>query len=173
MIVGLHLHGPPGEATRRLVSSLLEVVRQDNIYVVQAMLDAGIDVPDTMWEMGVVYDPPNPQRPVFDAHGRIVDVVDEVNTPQQNFYGISDILENGRFSCGDGAAAEAAIATVKHGIKTRCECVPQGGYEYHAIFITPDGPIDPSEHWLKMYEQSQGRVTMSSSNNGSRIARIR
>ncbi len=173
MIVGLHLHGPPGEATRRLVSDMLEIVRQDNIYVVQAMLDAGIEVPDTMWEMGLVYDPPNPNRPVYDHYGNVIDVVDEVNTPKQNFYGISDMIENGTFSCGDGAAAEAAIATVKYGVKTRCECVAQGGYEYHAIFITPDGPVDPSEHWLKMFEISQGRQRSHSATNGHRLSRIR
>jgi hypothetical protein len=173
VILTLHLHGPPGEATRRLVSKALEAVRQDNIYVVEAMLNSGYDVPDTMWDLGVAYDPPSPNRPVFDDYGNLIAVVDEVNTPTQDFWGLLDIIERGRFSCGDGAAAEAAIMQVKHGVPTRCECVAQGGYEYHAIFFGPDGPVDPSERWLEAQARSQGRGYKPSLDNQQRLRRTR
>jgi len=157
VIIVSHLHGPPGECTRRLVTSTLEQIRMDNVWVLQAMKAAGQQLPDNLWDLGVVYDPPHPHRPVVNARGQVVGHVDEVHTPQQDFYGVSDVLERGRFSCGDGAPLEAALLTVLHGTPTKCECVAQGGIEYHAIYYTPEGPIDPSERWKRRWQQTYGR----------------
>lgn len=157
MIITSHLHGPPGEATRRLVTLTLEKHRMDNLWVLQAMIRAGHQLPDNLWDLGVVYDPPHPKRPVVNDRGQVVGYVDEVHTPQQEFFSYGDVIERRRFSCGDGAPLEAALVTALTGTPTKCECVAQGGIEYHAIYYTPDGPVDPSERWKQRYQRTYGR----------------
>ena len=151
------------------MSQILELVRQDNIWVLEGMINAGVAVPDNLFDWGVRYDPPARDRPVYDAWGNVIGMRNEVDTPQQEFLGISDILERGYFSCGDGAAAEAAMTTVKRGIDTKCDCVAQGGYEYHAIYYTPKGPVDPSENWLRRVAELNGRIHRPSSDNAQRM----
>jgi hypothetical protein len=101
--------------------------------VINAMLNSGMDVPWNMWDMGLVYNPPT---------------ADEANTPKQSFWGISDMLARKEFSCGDAAALESAIVEELFDVPTEILCVPQGAYEYHALYLTPEGPVDPSEDWI-------------------------
>jgi hypothetical protein len=133
VIVTLNLHSPPGEATRRLITRALNVLKEDNRYVINAMVNGGMEIPWNMWDMGLVYDPPT---------------ADEANTPEQAFWGISDLMQRKKFSCGDAAACEAAIIEEVFDISTEIITVPQGAYEYHALYLTPDGPVDPSEDWI-------------------------
>lgn len=149
MRVTLNLCGPPGEATRRELAELLNVLKEDNRLVINAMLNAGHDIPDTVWELGLRYSPPTPE---------------EANTPNQQFYCLADMVENGWFSCGDAAAFEAAVLEEKYGFVTEVLVVPQGAYEYHAVYawgspLTDEGGVlDPTEHWLQMRAKSQGTV---------------
>ncbi len=143
MRITMNLCGPPGEATRRELAKLLNVLKEDNRLVINAMLNAGHDVPDTVWELGLRYTPPTP---------------DEANTPNQHFYCFADMIENEWFSCGDAAAYEAAVQEEKYGVPTEVLVVPQGSYEYHAIYVGPAGPVDPTENWLQMHAASQGRA---------------
>lgn len=142
MIVTLNLHSPPGEATRRLITRSLNVLKEDNRYVINAMRNSGMDIPWNLWDMGLVYNPPD---------------ADEANTPQQAFWGISDMMARGEFSCGDAAACEAAIVEELFDIPTEVITVPQGAYEYHALYVTPTGPVDPSEDWI--VEARQAGIT--------------
>ena len=135
MRITLNLCGPPGEATRRELAQLLNVVKEDNRLVIKAMLSAGYAVPDDMWSMGLTYSPPSPE---------------EAQTPEQEFYCMADMIENGWFSCGDAAAYEAAVQEEKFGRDTQVVVVPMGRFEYHAIYVGPDGPVDPTANWLRM-----------------------
>lgn len=139
MIVTLNLHSPPGEATRRLVTRALNVLKEDNRYVVNAMINSGMDLPTNMWDMGLVYNPPD---------------ADEANTPKQEFWGIGDMMARKEFSCGDAAACEAAIIEEVFDIPTEIITVAQGAYEYHALYVTPLGPVDPSEEWVEAARKS-------------------
>lgn len=139
MIVTLNLHSPPGEATRRLITRALNVIKEDNRYVINAMLNGGMELPTNMWDMGLVYNPPT---------------AEEANTPEQQFWGISDMMARQEFSCGDAAACESALMEELFDIPTEILAVPQGAYEYHAIYLTPEGPIDPSEDWITLARQA-------------------
>lgn len=134
MILTLNLHSPRGEATRRLITRALNVLKEDNRYVINGMVNAGMDLPWNMWDMGLVYNPPD---------------AEQANTPEQAFWGISDLLARKEFSCGDAAACEAAIVEELFDIPTEIITVPQGAYEYHALYLTPEGPVDPSEDWIE------------------------
>lgn len=142
MKVVLHLAGPPGEATRRELQQALDIVKEDNRLIINAMLNSGFDVPDDMWDMGVVYDPPN---------------VVEANTAAQGFFCYVDMLNNGTFSCGDAAAWEAAVLEEKYGIPTQTMITPQGSYDYHAIYVAPEGAVDPTDKWLRKWAEQNGR----------------
>lgn len=143
MRVTLHLCGPPGEATRRELAKMLNLLKEDNRLVIAAMRKAGYDVPDTVWDMGLDYTPPTPE---------------EANTPDQKFYCLADMVENGWFSCGDAAAYESAVQTEKYGIDTEVLVVPQGSFEYHAIYVSPAGPVDPTKNWLEKSAAARGQV---------------
>jgi hypothetical protein len=136
----LHLCGPAGEAMRREISHVLAVLKADNRFVISALLEGGDYVPETMWELhttspkGCIYRPP-------DEH--------ESKTPRQDFYCVADLVERGEFSCGDAAAYEAAVLEEIYGIPTEIIVVAQGSTEYHALYVTPDGPVDPTENWIK------------------------
>jgi hypothetical protein len=103
----------------------------------------GIDVPDTVWELGLMYQPPQGA---------------ELKTPQQSFYCLLDMLDRNEFSCGDAAAYEAAVQEEKYDRKAFCMCVAQGSNEYHAIYVTENGPVDPTENWLRQYAASNGQL---------------
>jgi len=137
--VTLNLHSPPGEATRRLITRALNVLKEDNRYVINAMLNSGMEIPTSMWDMGLAYNPPT---------------AEEANTPEQKFWGISDMMSRKEFSCGDAAACEAAILEELYEIPTELITVAQGAYEYHALYVTPEGPVDPSEDWVEMARKS-------------------
>lgn len=143
MRVTLHLCSPPGEATRRELARLLNLLKEDNRLVIAAMMREGYQVPDTVWEMELRYRPPTP---------------DEAKTPMQEFYCMADMVERGEFSCGDAAALEAAVQTEKYGRDTEVLCVAQGSYEYHAIYVCGDGAVDPTQNWLMMDAASRGQV---------------
>lgn len=143
MRVTLHLCGPPGEATRRELARLLNLLKEDNRLVIAAMLKSGYNVPDTVWDLGLTYTPPTP---------------DEANTPEQRFYCLADMVENGWFSCGDAAAYEASVQEEKYGNDTEVLVVPQGAFEYHAIYVSGDGPVDPTQNWLTKHAEAHGEV---------------
>lgn len=153
MRVTLNLCGPPGEATRRELGRLLNVLKEDNRLVINAMLNAGYMVPDTVTELGLTYTPPTP---------------DEATTPSQQFYCMADMIENGWFSCGDAAAYEAAVQEEKYGVQTEVLVVPQGSFEYHAIYVGPNGPVDPTENWLVEHAAANGRVHQSATTGANR-----
>lgn len=132
MIVTLHMSCPAGEAARRFITRLLNELKNDNRLLIEALLNNGVDVPDTVGGLGVEYNP----RP------------EESHTPHQQFYSMADMMERGTFSCGDAAAYEAAVLEEKHGIAAHCSCVAQGSNQYHAIFYAPWGPVDPTENWI-------------------------
>ena len=134
MIIELHLCAPPGEARRRVLTALLNICKDDNRLIINAMMRSGFDVPETMEDLGLQYQPPSGG---------------ELQTPRQPFYSLLDLLENGTFSCGDAAAYEAAVKEEKYGQQTQCICVAQGDNEYHAIYVTAEGPVDPTENWLR------------------------
>jgi hypothetical protein len=139
VIVTLNLHSPPGEATRRLITRALNVLKEDNRYVVNAMLNSGMELPTNMWDMGIAYNPPT---------------AEQANSPEQQFWGISDMMSRKEFSCGDAAACESAIIEEVYDIPTEIITAPQGTYEYHALYLTPQGPVDPSDDWVTMARAS-------------------
>lgn len=142
MIVKLHLCGPEGEALRQQLANALNTLKQDNRYVVNAMLNSGMEVPDTVIEAGLNYVPSRHEQ----SGGR----------PVQAFYGMKDMFESGEFSCGDGAAFEAAVMEEKYAIPTEVLCVATGDADYHGLFVTPNGVIDPTENWLRHWEGELG-----------------
>lgn len=143
MVITLHLCGPPGEATRRELAQILNILKEDNRLVIQAMLKAGHHVPDTVIDLGLEYRPP---------------IGEEIHTPHQGFYCMADMVERGTFSCGDAAAYEAAVQEEKYGIPTEVIVVPQGESEYHALYVSPSGPVDPTENWLAADAAARGRT---------------
>lgn len=134
MIIELHLCAPPGEARRRVLTALLNVCKDDNRLLINAMMRSGFDVPDTMEELGLTYAPPSGN---------------ELLTPRQPFYSMLDMLDRKTFSCGDAAAYEAAVQEEKYGRVAYCLCVAQGDTEYHSIYVTERGAVDPTENWLR------------------------
>lgn len=158
MKVELNLCGPPGEATRRELERALTIVKEDNRLIINACLNSGIDVPDDVWDMGVVYNPPNPE---------------EANTAAQGFYCYYEMLKRGEFSCGDAAAYEAAIQEEVYGRPTVIMIVPQGAYDYHAIYVGEDGPVDPTDRWLKRWAQANGRRYVPPGSGANRWGSLR
>lgn len=144
MQVTLHLCGPLGDALRQQLERTLEILKDDNACVINAMINEGMDVPDTMIDMGLTYQPASGGNKL---------------SANQDFYGMSDMLNRGTFSCGDAAAYEAAVMQVKYGIPTRIVVVPQGQTDFHALYVTSSGPVDPTENWLAY---SNGRARLRS-----------
>jgi hypothetical protein len=141
MIVTLHLCGPEGEALRQQLANALNTVKRDNRYVINAMLNSGIDVPDTVLDLNYV-----PSRHSW-LRGQ----------PTQEIFGMRAMFDSGEFSCGDAAAYEAAVQEEKYGIPTEVLCVPTtSDADYHGIYVTPDDVVDPTENWLRYWEQSLG-----------------
>lgn len=138
MIVELHLCGPVGDVRRQQLTRLLNELKRDNAYVINAMLNAGQHVADTVIELGLDYDP---------AGG-----TPEAETQRQRFFGMREMVESGTFRCGEASAYEAAVMETKYGIPTMVLCVPQGATEYHGIYVTEDGAVDPTENWLRYWE---------------------
>jgi hypothetical protein len=147
MQIVLHLCGPAGEASRREIAHFLTGLKADNRWVIRALMEGGDAVPETMWDVhnvspgGCVYRPP-------DEH--------ESMTPEQHFYCIADMIERGEFSCGDAAAYEAAVVEEVYGVPAEILVVAQGSSEYHALFVTEEGPIDPTENWIREWSLESG-----------------
>lgn len=137
MLVELHLCGPEGDVRRQQLTRLLNELKRDNVYVINAMLNAGQHVADTVIELGLDYDP---------AQGR------EKASERQPFYGMRKMVELRTFRCGDASAYEAAVLESKYGVPTQVLVVPQGSAEFHGIYVTPEGPVDPTENWLRYWE---------------------
>lgn len=131
--------GPEGEALRQQLANTLNALKQDNRYVVNAMLNSGMEVPDSCIEAGLNY---VPSRHESNDQGQ----------PVQAFYGMKAMMESGEFSCGDGAALEAAVMEEKYGIPTEVLCVATSDADYHGVFVTPEGVVDPVENWLRHFE---------------------
>jgi len=129
--------GPVGDIRRQQLTRLLNDLKRDNQYVINAMLNAGQHVADTVIELNLEYEP---------ATG--LDKISE----RQPFYGLAGMLEQGTFRCGDGSAYEAAVMEEKYGIPSMVVVVPQGDSQYHGLYVTPDGPIDVVENWLRYWE---------------------
>ncbi len=134
MIVHLHLCGPHGEGQRRLLDSLLDVLKTDNRMLIQAMLKDGRAVPDTMEELGLEYNPP--------THA-------EAEVGAQGLYGLAAMVERGTFSCGDAAGWESAVMEEKY----RTAAIPfsrmvRSDGRWHALYRTSQGEVDPVARWL-------------------------
>lgn len=134
MDVRLHLCGPKGDGSRLLWDRLLEIVQQDNEYVVQAMLRAGQRVPDSVEELGIPYRD---------------DVRLDPNSTHQELHGLRAMLERRSFSCGDAAPFEAAVLKVKYGIPAHAFS-QFGTHEgwWHGVYRTPQGVVDPIARFL-------------------------
>ena len=138
MIIKSHFCAPPGEARRRIITNVLNIHKDDNRTIIQALLAKKVEVIDNVWDLGLKYVPPLG------------------NEDEQPFYSIVDMLERGEFSCGDAAAYEAAVQEEKYHVPAHCMCVAQGSNEYHAIYVTANGPTDPTEYWLQQYARKHG-----------------
>lgn len=143
MIATLHLCGPEGEALRQQLSDMLNMLKQDNRYVVNAMLHSGLDVPDTVSDAGLEYVPSRHEQA---PNGE----------PIQVYYGMRAMFDNGTFSCFEGSSYEAAVLEEKHGVPTECLAVAFDGGDHHAIYVTPDGEVDPTENYLRRWEEELG-----------------
>jgi len=141
MLVEMHLCGPDGDVRRQQLTRLLNELKRDNCYLINAMLNAGQHVPDTVIELGLDYDP---------AQGA------EKESQRQPFYGMREMVKIGTFRCGDASAYEAAVLETKYGVPTMVLVVPQGEFEYHGIYVTDQGAIDPTENWLRHWEGKTG-----------------
>lgn len=140
MIVELELCGPKGAGQIELWSKLLETVQRDNEMLIEAMLRAGMQVPDTVEDLGIPYVPPT----VFEARN-----------DRQRLSGLGAMLDRRSFSCGDAAPLEAAVLVRKHGVPARAVPAmlptkdPSGASVLlHSVYVTPYGTIDPIQRWL-------------------------
>lgn len=131
----MHMCMPSGDAMRHRFSELMEVMKADNRAVIRAMLDDGMDVPDTVAELGLRYVPAQHR---LDAHGQ----------PIMDVYGLRDLVAMGTFSCGDAASLEAAVLEEKYGMPAVCLAVAQGDDDLHGVFATSDGIVDPVANYL-------------------------
>lgn len=140
MIVLVHLCMPEGEPMRAEWTDLCNLLREDNRMVVASMLRAGIPVADTVEELGLRYVP--------EWHRKDP----RTGEPTIGMYSIRYMLERGTFSCGDACGYESAVLTEKYGIATECLGVDVGEGDmtgdYHGIFVTPTGAIDPVARFL-------------------------
>lgn len=143
----LHLTGPIGEARRREIQSLLNVLRVDNMYWIAAQMNRaeqgkGPMPPTSARAAGVAYRPPTAA---------------EAKTADHHFWGAPHLLKprlhrpSGQTlkhgSCCDIAAYDAAAITMFKKLPTQV-MVPRSGApgvsSYHANIMTPYGPADPT-----------------------------
>jgi len=143
VIVTLHLCAPQGEVLRQQLSNILNQLKQDNRYVINAMLGSGLAVPDTVIDADLEYVPSRHRK-------------NETGEPMQVYYGMRSMFDTGTFSCAEAAAFEAAVLEEKYGEPTECISVDLGDGNYHAIFVTKDGEVDPTENYLRHWEQQLG-----------------
>lgn len=144
MIFTFYMCGPQGEALRQQMTNALNMLKRDNRYVINAMLNSGVHVPDTVIEADLNY---VPSRHEWTTSGE----------PRQTLYGMKAMFDSGEFSCGDAAAYEAAVQEEKYGIPTECIGVPTyNDDDYHGIYVTPYDVVDPTENWLRYWETSLG-----------------
>jgi hypothetical protein len=134
MIVSCHMCMPEGDAMRARFGDLMEMLKRDNRAVIAAMLADGIDVPDTVGDLGLRY-VPAPHRK------------DEHAQPIMELYGLHDMVTRGTFSCGDAVAFESAVLEEKYRTPTLCIAVAQGDEDMHAVFVTVDDVIDPTANF--------------------------
>jgi len=135
MRITMHLCMPAGDATRDGYARALEWAQADDRRVIRAMLDAGDDVPDTVGGWGLRYVPELPRN---DRSGR----------PLMDIYGIADMVERGTFSCADAAKYEAAVLEEKYGVPALAIPAPQGDNDFHAVYVTAEGVVDPTANYL-------------------------
>lgn len=140
MIVTLYMCGPKGEVMRRQLAGVLNQLKRDNRYVIQAMLRDGSEVPDNVIEADLNYVPSQHKTDP------------ETGEPLLQFYGMKQMFDRGEFSCGDAAAFEAAVLEEKYGIPTECLSVALADSDYHGVYVTPEGAVDPVERWLDYWE---------------------
>ena len=144
MIVTLHMCGPEGEVLRRQLAEALNMLKDDNRYVINAMLNSGEHVPDTVIDADLDYEPSQHMKAV---HGE----------PTQEFFGMKRMFEMGTFSCGDAAAYEAAVQEEKYGVPTEVIVTPTtGDSDYHALYVTPEDVVDPTENWFRYWAAQIG-----------------
>ncbi len=126
----MHMCMPEGDAMRQRFSDLMEVMKRDNRAVIAAMMANGIEIPDTVGDLGLEY---APEQHRADSRGQ----------PVMDVYGIRDMVARKKFSCGCAVALEAAIMEEKYGVPTLCIAVAQGDDDLHAIFVTSNDVVDP------------------------------
>jgi hypothetical protein len=143
MIATLHLCGPEGEALRQQLSHMLNMLKEDNRYVINAMLHSGLEVPDSVVEAQLDYVPSRHEKA---PNGE----------PVQVYYGMRAMFDSGTFSCAEAAGFEAAVMEEKYGVPTECVAVAFDNGDHHAIFVTPDGEVDPTENYLRFWEGQLG-----------------
>lgn len=131
----LHLCMPEGDGSRESYNDALAMTKRDNQRVIAAMLREGIPVVDTVAELGLEY---VPEIRRFDVTGR----------PLMNIYGIHDMVERGTFSCADAAAYEAAVLEEKYGVLAEAIGAAQGDNDFHAVYVTENGIVDPTANFL-------------------------
>lgn len=136
MRVIMDLCVPEGQAMRQQFSSLMNELKRDNRRVVAAMLREGMDVPDTVADLGIQY---VPARQQLDP---------QTGEPLMHFRGLRAMLDDGVFSCADAAGYEASVLEEKYQILAHCDAVPQGGDDNHAIILTAKRTIDPVANFL-------------------------
>jgi len=143
MIATLHLCAPEGEVLRQQLSNMLNMLKEDNRYVINAMLHSGLEVPDTVIEAGLEYVPSRHEKA-------------ENGEPMQVYFGMRAMFESGTFSCAEAVGFEAAVLEEKYGVPTEGVSVAFDGGDHHAIFVTPDGEVDPTENYLRYWESQVG-----------------
>lgn len=140
MIIELHLCGPAGDVRRQQLTRILNELKEDNCFVIEAMINAGRHVPDTVIELGLNYEPARGAAKFND---------------RQPFYGMRKMIELGTFRCGDASAYEAAVMETKYGIPSMVLVVPQDTDDFHGVYVTDDGEaIDPTANWLEFQKSS-------------------
>lgn len=130
MIVTAHLCMPPGEPMRQSWTRLANLVREDNRYVIASMLADGRPIPDRIEDWGLRYVP--------EVHRRLPN-----GEPALDAYGIRALQARGTYSCLDACALEASIINEKYGSWAYCQSVAQGDDDYHGVYITRWGAMDP------------------------------
>lgn len=135
MILELHLCGPKGEGQRQLLDLALALVQLDNQFLIEAMLRDGREVFDLVDDLGLRYAPPTAA---------------EARSPREPVWGLGKMLEEGRFSCRDAAAYEAAVLVVKYQIFAQAYVLPvRVDGLWHAVYRTAaHGQIDPTQRFL-------------------------
>lgn len=134
MDLRLRLCGPKGDGSRILLDHALALVQLDNEFVVQAMIRAGRHVPDCVEQLGIPYRD---------------DVVLDPDSEHQEFRGFRQMLEDGSWSCGEGAPFEAAVLKVKYGIPAKAfsRFGTEDGF-WHCVYRTPHGIVCPVTRYL-------------------------